>query len=83
MKGKASKAPTKPKIVAAKPSNKGKSAPGKRVLVDRNDNAEDSGAEDTDRDTRERDAPQRDGLGKKKTASETYTKVCDSRGTAC
>ena len=70
MKGKASKAPTKPKIVAAKPSNKGKSAPGKRVLVDRNDNAEDSGVEDTDRDVQERGGP-----AKKKTASETYTKV--------
>lgn len=73
------KPPAKPKIVAAKSSSKGKSAPEKRVLVDRNDNAEDSGVEDTDRDAPERDA----GPAKKKTASETYTKVRDARGIAC
>jgi len=82
VKGKAVKAPAKPKIAATKSSSKGKSSSEKRILVDRNDNADDSDAEDNDQDAQGRDAQQRDGPAKKKTASEMYTKVRDGGGIA-
>ncbi|KAF8349867.1 DNA topoisomerase II [Amanita rubescens] len=75
VKGKAVKAPAKPKITATKSSSKGKSSSEKRILVERNDNAEDSDAEDNDQDAQGRDARQQDGPAKKKTASEMYTKL--------
>lgn len=76
------KAPTKPKAAATKSSNKGKSSSEKRILLERNDNAEDSDAEDNDQDAQGRDAQKQDGPAKKKTASEMYTKVRDDGGIA-
>ena len=76
------KAPTKPKAAATKSSNKGKSSSEKRILLERNDNAEDSDAEDNDQDAQGRSAQKQDGPAKKKTASEMYTKVRDDGGIA-
>ncbi|KAK2461741.1 hypothetical protein APHAL10511_006204 [Amanita phalloides] len=70
-----SKAPAKPKLAATKPNNKGKSAPKKRVLVDHDENAEDSAVEDSDHNAQEHDVLKSDGPAKKKTASEMYTKL--------
>ncbi|KAM6498312.1 DNA topoisomerase, type IIA-like domain containing protein [Amanita muscaria] len=72
-KQKAVKAPAKPKASTSKPSNKEKPVAKKRILLDHNENADESVMEvDSDHDAPERAAPQQ---GKKKTASETYTKL--------
>ena len=71
----------KPKAVPAKP--KSKPASKKKVLTDRDDNAEDSAMDvDLTKDASDDDEPSKpSGSGlqaerKKKTASETYQKVC-------
>ena len=77
-KAPAKKAATKAKP-ASKPAVKAKSAPKKKVLADINENADDS-VMDIDRsDDEQAQSIQREDpapKSKKKTASETYTKVC-------
>ena len=79
---KPSKAAAKPKSTAAKVTTKTKTSTKKKVLVDINDNGEDSPMDVDDNN----DAPDDDPVlssrnenqampAKKKTASETYTKV--------
>lgn len=77
----ATKAPAKPKPSASKTATKSKAAP-KKVLADIDDNAEDSGMDvDNEIDASDDDhtvSAQKGSTAapaKKKTASETYTKV--------
>ena len=73
-------APVKPKVAPAKP--KSKAAPKKKVLVDHDDNVDDSGSDfDFKKDSSDDERPiaatsNLQTARKKKTASETYTKVC-------
>ncbi|KAF8641179.1 hypothetical protein AX17_000814 [Amanita inopinata Kibby_2008] len=73
---KAQKPPTKPKSTVAKANRVAKTSAKKQVLLDRDDDTEDDIMEvDDDATTVDRDASQRAGPSKKKTASETYTKL--------
>ncbi len=76
----APKASVKPKSAAVKPAPKAKAAPKKKVLVDHDNNVEESGSDfefdkapsdDEPKASTSNLQPER----KKKTASETYTKV--------
>ncbi|RDB28584.1 DNA topoisomerase 2 [Hypsizygus marmoreus] len=78
---KAVKAPAKPKASTSKAATKPKAAPKKKVLTDHDDNGEDSAIElDEQEDASGDDVgplpeKQKAATGKKKTASETYTKL--------
>lgn len=76
----APKATAKPKTAAVKP--KTKAAPKKKVLVDHDDNANENGSDfESHKDPSDDELPKASASNlqperKKKTASETYTKVC-------
>ncbi|KAF8837947.1 type II DNA topoisomerase [Paxillus ammoniavirescens] len=72
------KAAAKPVTKATKAAPKSKAAPKKKVLATKDDNADESivDVDEADDDSgNESPAPQRQTNGKKKTASETYTKL--------